>query len=91
MLVYGASKPSSMSSTEAWRKPTASLAMRGEKLGGDPHISQVACLGCSQESLFLRSSGIYLNLLTAHEWLLYTDYVTYVWLGTIRRPSVESV
>jgi hypothetical protein len=38
MLVYGPSKPSSMSSAEACLKPTASLAVRGEKLGGDTQI-----------------------------------------------------
>jgi hypothetical protein len=35
MLVYGPNKPSSLLSIEAWLKPTASLAVRGEKLGGD--------------------------------------------------------
>jgi hypothetical protein len=36
MLVYEPNKASSLSSTEAWLKPTASLATKGEKLGGDP-------------------------------------------------------
>jgi hypothetical protein len=35
ILVYGSNNPISLSSTEAWLKPTASLTMRGEKLGGD--------------------------------------------------------
>jgi hypothetical protein len=35
-LAPGTSLQSSLSSTKAWLKPTASLAVRGEKLGGDP-------------------------------------------------------
>jgi hypothetical protein len=91
MLVYGSSKPSSLSSTEAWLKPTASLAVRGEKLGGDPQISQPTCWGCSQESLFLRSSEIRLNLSVTCEILLYMDHMRYVLSRAIREPSVESV
>jgi hypothetical protein len=37
------SKPSSLSSTETWLKPTALLVGSGEKLGMDPHIGQSAC------------------------------------------------
>jgi hypothetical protein len=72
MLLYGSSKPSSLSLTEA------SLAVRGEKLGRDPQIGQLVRWECSQESLFLRSSKIHSNLLVTHEKLLYADYVTYV-------------
>jgi hypothetical protein len=38
MLIYGPSKPSSLSSIKTWLTPTASLAVRGEKLGGDLQI-----------------------------------------------------
>jgi hypothetical protein len=75
MLVYGLSKPSSLSSTEAWLKPTASLAVRGEKLGGDPQIGQSTYWRCSGESLFLGSSGIRPNLSVTHERLLYVDHM----------------
>jgi hypothetical protein len=41
--VYGSSKPSSLSTTEAWLKLTASLVNSGEKLGTDPRsVSQRA-------------------------------------------------
>jgi hypothetical protein len=38
--VYGPSKPSSLSSTDAWLKPTASLAGLGEKLRRVPQTTQ---------------------------------------------------
>jgi hypothetical protein len=91
MLVYGPNKTSSLSSIEAWLKPTASLAVRGEKLGRDPQIGQSACWRCSREFLFLGSSGIHPNLSLTCERLLYTDYVRYIWPGTIRGPSMENV
>jgi hypothetical protein len=37
---YGPSKPSSLSRTDTLLKPTASLAVTGEKLGRDPQIGQ---------------------------------------------------
>jgi hypothetical protein len=49
---------------DLWLSPTASRAVRGEKLGGDPQIGQPSCWGCSQESLFLGSSRIHPTLLT---------------------------
>jgi hypothetical protein len=82
MLVYGPNKASSLSSIEAWLKPTASLAVRGEKLGRDPQIGQSACWRCSREFLFLGSSGIHPNLSLTCERLLYTDYVRYIWPGS---------
>jgi hypothetical protein len=91
MLIYGPSKPSSLSSTEVWLKPTASLVVRGEKLGGDPQIGQPTCWGCSQKSLFLRSSEIHPNLLATCEMLLYVDHMRYVLSRAICGPSVESV
>jgi hypothetical protein len=91
MLVYGPSKPRSLSSIKAWLKHTASLVVRGEKLGGDPQIGQPACWECSQESLFLESNGIDPNLLMTHERLSYVDHARYVWSRAIRGPSVENV
>jgi hypothetical protein len=59
MLVFmGPINQCSLSSIDVWFKPTASMAMRGEKFGGDPRIGQSTDWGCSQRSLFLRSSGI---------------------------------
>jgi hypothetical protein len=52
ILVYGPSKPSSLSSTEAWIKPTASLVGLGEKLGTDPRIGQLVCCGLCREPFF---------------------------------------
>jgi hypothetical protein len=53
MLVYGPSKPSSLTSTEGAFTPTASLAGSGEKLGTDPWISQPSCCALCQEPFFL--------------------------------------
>jgi hypothetical protein len=88
MLVYGPTNPNSLSSIETW---LASLAVRGEKLDGDPQIGQPACWRCSRESLFLRSCEIHPNLLSTREKLLYADYVRYIWSGSICGSSVESV
>jgi hypothetical protein len=63
----------------------------GEKLNGDPQIGQPTCWGCSQESLFLRNSGIHPNLSVTHERLLDVDHVRYIWSRVIHGPSVESV
>jgi hypothetical protein len=49
------------------------MAVRGEKLGGDQRIGQSTCRGCSQESLFLRSSGIHPALLGQREKLSRTQ------------------
>jgi hypothetical protein len=88
---YGLSKPSSLSSTHGWCKPITLMAVREEKMGGDPRISPPSCWGCSWESFFLGSNGIHPNLLVTHERLLYTDYARYVWLRTICGPRVKSV
>jgi hypothetical protein len=45
ILVYGPSKPSSLSSTEAWLKTTILLVDLGKKLGMDMQIGQSACCG----------------------------------------------
>jgi hypothetical protein len=91
MLVYGPSKASSLLSTKAWLKPTTSLAVRGKKLGEDPQIGQSACWGCSQESLFIGSSGIHANRSVTLERLLYANYVRYIWSEVICSLSVERV
>jgi hypothetical protein len=55
--VYGSSKPSSWSSTEAWLKSTASLVGSGEKLGMDPWINQPAQCGLCREPIFSGAVG----------------------------------
>jgi hypothetical protein len=45
------------------------MAVRGEKLGGDPRIDQPTGWGCSRESFFLESSGICPTLLGQRETL----------------------
>jgi hypothetical protein len=52
MLVYGPSKPSSLTSIEGDFTPTASMADSGEKLGTDSLINQLLCCGLCQESFF---------------------------------------
>jgi hypothetical protein len=63
----------------------------GEKLDGDPEISQPECWGCSREFLFLWSSGIYLNLSVTHERLLCVDRIRYILSRTICGLSVGYV
>jgi hypothetical protein len=57
ILVYGPSKPCTLSSTEAWLKHTASLADLGEKLGMDPQIGQPTCRGLCREPFFSGAVG----------------------------------
>jgi hypothetical protein len=57
----------SMLSMDDWLKSIASMAMRGEKLGGDLLIGQPTGWGCSRESFFLGSSGICLTPLSQRE------------------------
>jgi hypothetical protein len=59
------------------------MAMRGEKLGGDPWIDQSACWGCSRESIFLGSGGIRPPLLGQCETLPCT--------GMARRKRISGV
>jgi hypothetical protein len=87
---YGFSKPSSLSSIEAWLKPTASLVGLEDKLGTDPWIGQPTCCGLCRESFF-GSSGIHPNLSMTHEWLLYIDHVRYIWSMAIHELSVKYV
>jgi hypothetical protein len=42
-------------------------------------------------AIFLKSSGIHLNLSAARERLLYVDYVRYIWSRVIRGPSMKNV
>jgi hypothetical protein len=80
--VYGPSKPSSLSSTDAWLKHTASLVGLGEKLRRVPRTTQS---GWEVESgaLFLRRSSIRPTLLTTHRRLPRT--------GAARRKCTPSV
>jgi hypothetical protein len=57
------------------------MAMRGEKLGGDPWIAQPTSWGYGRESLFLGSSGIHPILLSQHERLIR--------MGTARRKCTS--
>jgi hypothetical protein len=41
------------SSIDAWLKRTASMVVRGEKLGGDLLIGQLACCGLGRRPFFL--------------------------------------
>jgi hypothetical protein len=80
--VYGPSKPSSLLSSDAWLKPTASLVGLGEKLRQVPRTTQP---GWEVESgaLFLESSSIHPTLLMTHERLART--------GTARRKCMPGV
>jgi hypothetical protein len=90
MWQVGTSKPSSLPSTDAWLKPTALMAVLGEKLRWVPWATQP---GWEVESgaLFLESSSIHPTLLMTHEMLLYADHVRDVWSRAIREPSVRCV
>jgi hypothetical protein len=50
------------------------MIARGEKLGEEPRIDQSMGWGCSQESQFLRSSGIHPTLLGQCERFSRTAY-----------------
>jgi hypothetical protein len=80
--VYESSKPSSLLSTDAWLKPTVSLAGLGEKLRRVPWTTQS---GWEVESgaLFLRSSSICPTLLMTYKRLPRT--------GTARRKRTPGV
>jgi hypothetical protein len=53
MLVYGSNKPSSLLSIVVCLSPLLLWLSVGGKLGGDPHIGQPTCWGCSREPSFL--------------------------------------
>jgi hypothetical protein len=53
ILVYGPSKPSSLTSTEGGFTPIASMIGLGEKLGTDPWIRQSSCCGFCREPFLL--------------------------------------
>jgi hypothetical protein len=55
--VYGPNKPSILSSTEGWLKPTTSLVDLGETLGTDPWIGQPVCCGLCRKTFFLGAVG----------------------------------
>jgi hypothetical protein len=91
MLVYGSSKPSSLTSTEGGFTPTTSMVGLGKKLDTYPRINQSACYGLGREPFFLGSSGSVHRYWWLREKLLYTDRVRYVWSRVIRGPSVKSI
>jgi hypothetical protein len=80
--VYGPSKPSSLPSTDAWLKPTASLAGLREKLRWALWTTQPSG-EVESGALFLESSSIHPTLLTTCETLPRT--------GTARRKRKPSV
>jgi hypothetical protein len=79
---YGPSKPSSLSSTDAWLK---------RETGYGPVNRSASVLWIVSGAPFLESSGIRPNLSVTRERLLYVDHVRYVWLRSIHRPSMENV
>jgi hypothetical protein len=84
MLVFmGPVNQCSMSSTGVRLKSTASMTVRGEKLGRDLRIGQSMDWGCSQGSFFLESSGIRPTLWSQRERLSHT--------GTVRRKHTSGV
>jgi hypothetical protein len=72
---FGRSKPSSLSSTEAWLKPTASMVGFKEKLGTDLRISQPTCWGLCREPLF---SGV-VGSVQIYRWLTKGCHVLTMW------------
>jgi hypothetical protein len=52
ILVYGPSKPSSLTSTKGGFTPTTSMVVLGEKLGTDPQIGQPSCCELGREPFF---------------------------------------
>jgi hypothetical protein len=59
--------------------------------GYGPADQSAGVLWIVSGALFLRSNEIRPNLSTSHKRLLYVDHVRYVWSGTTRGLSVESV
>jgi hypothetical protein len=62
MLVYRSSKPSSLTSIEGGFTPTALMAGSREKLGTDLRIGQQSCCGLYQESFFLRTVALSIDV-----------------------------
>jgi hypothetical protein len=90
MWQVGTSKPSSLPSTDAWLKPTALMAVLGEKLRWVPWATQPGW-EVESEALFLESSSIHPMLLMTRKMLLYADHVRDVWSRAIRGPSMRCV
>jgi hypothetical protein len=70
---------------------TASMDIRGEKLGGGPANRPVDMLGIMTGALFLRSSRVRPTMLVQHEKLLYAHYVSYIWSRIVLDLSVGCV
>jgi hypothetical protein len=82
---YGPSKPSSLSSTEAWIKSTASLVVLGEKLGMDPHIGQLMCCRLCREIFF---SGAVRSIQICR-WLVKGCHIRGLLAGSVRQVYVD--
>jgi hypothetical protein len=92
MLVYGSSKPSSLSSIGAWLTPIASLAVRGRETRWEPADRPATRVrDIVGNPYFSGAMGSVQNLLAALERSLYVDHMRYIWSMTIRGLSVESV
>jgi hypothetical protein len=85
ILIYGPSKPSSLSSTEAWLNPTTLLVGLGEKLGMYPLIGQLVYCGLCQEPFF---SGA-VESVQIYRWLVKGCYAWTTWDTYGRWPYVD--
>jgi hypothetical protein len=83
--VYGPSKPSRWSSTEAWLKSTTSLVGLGEKLGTDPWIGQLACCGLCWEPCFSGAVGS----IQIYWWLMKGCHIRGLPVGSVRRVYAD--
>jgi hypothetical protein len=91
MLVYGLSKPSSLTSTDGGFTPHYFNGWLGRETGYIPVNQSVGMLWIGSGAFFLGSSGSVHRYWWLREKLLYTDRVRYVWSRAIRGPSVKSM
>jgi hypothetical protein len=87
---YGPGKPSSLPSTEGDFTPTA-YGWIGRETRYRSTDRTVVVLWIVVEALFLGSNGSAHCCWWLREWLLYVDFVRYVWTCTICGLSMESV
>jgi hypothetical protein len=85
--VYGPNKPSSLSSTEGWLKPTASLVGLGETLGIDPWIGQPVCCGLCRKPFFLGAVGS----IQICRWLMKGCYMWTMWDTYLRSRHPRTI
>jgi hypothetical protein len=85
ILIYGPSKRSSLSLTEAWFKPTVLLVGLREKLGTDPRIGEPAWRGLCLEPFF---SGV-VGSIQICRWLMKGFYTWTTWDMYGRGPYTD--